>query len=279
MSPGYAKKLGLQIRKTDVRVQKIDRSTLDIFGMVITSFQDQDKLGRARFFQEIFLVTNNSMKAVFWILFLTFSKVDVDFVDRKLSWKTYTAAYALSMTKRVQIINRKKFVKVALDSSKEVFVVYVAFITSEMAIHVARQVQIAFFKAEEAPISILVKYLDFNNVFSKKFAGVLPKHTKIKTHAIDLKEGKQPSYGFIYSLAPIEIKTLKTYIETNLANGFIHPFKSPAHFSILFDQKFNGNLRLCVNYQGLHNLTIKNWYPFPLIGKSRDWVGRAKRFI
>ena len=97
-------------------------------------------------------------------------------------------------------------------------------------------------------------------------------------HAIELKESKQPPFEPIYSLGPIELETLKTYIEINLANGFIRPFKSPARASILFNRKPDGSLRLCVDYQGLNNLTIKNRYPLPLIGESLDQLGRAKQF-
>ena len=97
-------------------------------------------------------------------------------------------------------------------------------------------------------------------------------------HAIELEEGKQPLFGPIYSLGPVELEILKTYIETNLANGFIRPSKSSAGAPILFDRKPDGSLRLCVDYRGLNNLTIKNQYPLPLIGKSLDWLGRAKQF-
>ena len=38
MSPAYAKRLSLKIRKTNVRAQKIDDSVLETFGMVITDF-------------------------------------------------------------------------------------------------------------------------------------------------------------------------------------------------------------------------------------------------
>ena len=107
---------------------------------------------------------------------------------------------------------------------------------------------------------------------------MLPEHTEINTHAIELEEGKQPPYRPIYSLGPVELETLKTYIETNLANGFIRFSKSLAGAPILFDQKPDGSLRLCVDYRGLNNLTIKNRYPLPLIGESLDWLGRAKRF-
>ena len=68
------------------------------------------------------------------------------------------------------------------------------------------------------------------------------------------------------------------YIETNLKNGFIKPSKSPARAPILFDKKPDGSLRLCVDYQGLNNLTIKNRYPLPLVGESLDRLGRARRF-
>ena len=75
----------------------------------------------------------------------------------------------------------------------------------------------------------------------------------------------------------MELETLKTYIETNLANGFIRPSKSPTGAPILFDRKSDGSLRLCVDYRDLNNLTIKNRYPLPLIGESLDRLGRAKR--
>ena len=67
-------------------------------------------------------------------------------------------------------------------------------------------------------------------------------------HDIELKEGKQPLFGPIYSLGPVELETLKTYIETNLTNGFIRPSKSPAGAPILFDWKLNRSFRLCVDY-------------------------------
>ena len=54
MTPGYASKLGLKVRPTDGGAQKIDDSTLETFGMVLASFQVEDKLGRAQFFQETF---------------------------------------------------------------------------------------------------------------------------------------------------------------------------------------------------------------------------------
>ncbi len=107
----------------------------------------------------------------------------------------------------------------------------------------------------------------------------LPKNTSLNEHAIKLVEEKQPPYGPIYALSPVELETLKTYIETYLKTGFIRPFKSSTSAPIFFDKKPDGSLRLCVDYQGLNNLIIKNWYPLLLIGEALDRLGRAKRFI
>ncbi len=67
-------------------------------------------------------------------------------------------------------------------------------------------------------------------------------------HAIELIDGKQPSYGPIYALSPVKLETLKTYIEIHLKIGFIWPSKSLARVSIFFDKKPDSNFYLCINY-------------------------------
>ena len=104
----------------------------------------------------------------------------------------------------------------------------------------------------------------------------LPEHTKINDHRINLLNNKQPPYSLIYSLGPVKQKTLKTYIKANLASGFIKSSKSPADAPILFVRKKNSSLPLCIDYQGLNNLIIKNRYPLLLIGKLLTCLGRAK---
>lgn len=77
-----------------------------------------------------------------------------------------------------------------MDPNKEVFVMQIATITSGMTIHPEYKAQIALLKAEGAFISILAKYLDFDNVFSEELAAVLPEYTEINTYTIDLEEVK-----------------------------------------------------------------------------------------
>ena len=139
--------------------------------------------------------------------------------------------------------------------------------------HSKKQAQVGALLFDEALTEIPAEYSDYSNVFSTENAAKLPKNTRMNKHAIKLEEDKQPPFESIYSLGLVELETLKTYIKTNLANSFIQTFKSPAGAPILFNKKLDGNFCLCIGYQSLNNITLKNQYPLPLIGKSLDWLG------
>ena len=117
MTPGYVSKLGLKVRPTDVGAQKNDGSTIETFGMVLASFQVEDKLGRTCYFQKTLLLADISMVVVLGMPFLTLSNADIQFAEKELIWRSYTAAEALPTTKRVEIINKKEFAKAALDEN------------------------------------------------------------------------------------------------------------------------------------------------------------------
>ena len=167
----------------------------------------------------------------------------------------------------------------------ETFVMYVAIREQEeIPVHAERQdqiqdkAQVGALLFDEAPTKVSVKYSDYSNVFSAENAVELPENTGINEYAIKLEESKQASFGPIYSLGPVELETLKTYIKINLANGFIQPSKFPVRAPILCDRKLNRSLRLCMDYRSLNNITIKNRYPLLLIGESLNWLGRARPF-
>ena len=77
MTSAYAAYLGLKVRVTNVGAQKIDRSLLAIYGIVIATFQVIDKLDCSRFFQKTFLLADISMEVVLGILFLTLNCSDI----------------------------------------------------------------------------------------------------------------------------------------------------------------------------------------------------------
>ena len=174
-----------------------------------------------------------------------------------------------------------------LDPEYKIFVIHVASLSAaffsstplDANIHPFCRPQIASLIVEEVFTKISDEYIDFADIFSLDLAFKLFKHPRINNHAIKLVDGQQPPYRSIYNLRPIELETLKAYIETNLANEFIKPSKFLANSPIFFNRKSDGFLCFCVNYRGLNNLTIKNRYLLPLIEKLLDRLRRAKQFI
>ena len=143
ITSAYANRLELKTRKTNVGAQKIDGSTLEIFGMVIADFQVEDKGERPRFFQETFLVADTKFQMVLGMLFLKISNADVAFGKETLMWKSYTANEALPTTEQIQLVDLMEFVIAALDVDSETFVVYVAIRErEEMAMDPAKKAQI-----------------------------------------------------------------------------------------------------------------------------------------
>lgn len=62
-------------------------------------------------------------------------------------------------------------------------------------------------------------------------------HIGMNNYVIQLEEGKSLCYGLNYRLRPIDLKTLKIYIEAHLKTEFIRLSKSPVRVPILFHQK------------------------------------------
>ena len=117
----------------------------------------------------------------------------------------------------------------------------------------------------------------FKDVFTPEHVSNLPPHREVD-HTIDVQPGIEPPYGPIYPLALAELKVLHEYLEDSLSKGFIRESTSLAGSPILFVPKKDGTLRLCVDYRGLNNITIKNHYPLLLITEIMDRVNGAKVF-
>ena len=122
---------------------------------------------------------------------------------------------------------------------------------------------------------ILKEYHEFLPLFDKVIAERLPPHRPYD-HKITLQEGFTPPFGPIYSLSRQELQVLKEWIEKNLSKGFIRSSSSPCGAPVLFTPKPNGSLRLCVDYRGLNEGTIKNRYPLPLIQETLLRLSKAR---
>src|SRR5437762_7505724 len=122
------------------------------------------------------------------------------------------------------------------------------------------------------------EYHEFVEVFSKKQSDKLPEHRPYD-HRIPLEEGAVPPWAqSIYHLTPEELDVLRKYIDDNLGKRFLRTSHSPCAAPVLFVKKADGTLRLCVDYYGLNQLTIKSRYPLPLIGELLDRLSKAKYF-
>jgi hypothetical protein len=64
---------------------------------------------------------------------------------------------------------------------------------------------------------------------------------------------------------PQELEELKRQLADMLSKGFIHPSASPWGLPVLFVDKRDGTIRLCVDYRKLNEVTIKNKYLLPKI--------------
>ena len=131
-------------------------------------------------------------------------------------------------------------------------------------------------KGSHVPSDIPGKYSKWKPLFQEEEnSNALPKHQPWD-HEIRLEPGKQPTFGPIYALSEKELKTLREYLDENLARGFIRKSESPIGYLILFAPKKDGSLRLCVNYRKINDITIKNRYLLPNIEELQDRLSKAK---
>ncbi len=103
------------------------RSPLKTYNIVLTRFSIQDSQRNVWFFEETFLLANTSMEVVLKILFFSLSNADIEFAEeKKLTWRFYTVIKALlPTTSRVELIDKKEFIKAALDKNSKTFVMHV----------------------------------------------------------------------------------------------------------------------------------------------------------
>ena len=106
-------------------------------------------------------------------------------------------------------------------------------------------------------VILLKKYLNFSNLFDKTQADILLPHNQHNL-AIELKTDKQLSFGLIYDFSIFELDMLCKYINEMLAKRFITSSKSFLGTFILFTNKKNRGLHLCINYRNLNAITKKN---------------------
>jgi len=109
---------------------------------------------------------------------------------------------------------------------------------------------------------------DFPDVFLNDLPRLLPPWEV--EFSIELMPGTQPISKAPYRMSPNKLKELKVQIQDLIEKGFIRPSVWPWGASILFVRKKNGSMQLCIDYQQLNQVTLKNKYPFPRVDDLLD---------
>lgn len=85
-----------------------------------------------------------------------------------------------------------------------------------------------------------------------------------------------------YMMSASKLSELKKPVEDLLEKNFVRTSFSPWGASVLLVKKKDGNMRLCVDYQQLNKVIIKNKYPLMRIDDLMDQLVGAcvfSRFI
>jgi hypothetical protein len=113
-------------------------------------------------------------------------------------------------------------------------------------------------------------------VFPNNLPGMPPE--RAIEFKIELQPGTAPIAKAPYKMAPMEMKELKIQLQGLLDKGYIHSSTSPWGCSALYVEKKDKELCLCVDYQPLNAVTIKNKYPLSRIDILFDQLARAQVF-
>lgn len=141
------------------------------------------------------------------------------------------------------------------------------------------QVQVLYCKKTEgrSEIEIPPEYADFKGLFEKESdEDALPKHQPWD-HEIKIQEGKQPKKEPLRPMSAEKAEYIRKYVDDGLRKGHIRESDSPAGYPLHIVPKGN-DYRVCVDYRGLNEITVKNSYPLPLIHELQDRLQGAQWF-
>jgi hypothetical protein len=103
----------------------------------------------------------------------------------------------------------------------------------------------------------------------------VPLHYQVK-HPIDLTPGAPLPNGPVYRRSLLDNEEIKWQIQEILHKGHIHPILLPCGSPIMLEQKKDGTWRLCIDYQALTKITVRNRYPIPRIDNLLDQLMGGK---
>ncbi|XP_013583299.1 PREDICTED: uncharacterized protein LOC106292241 [Brassica oleracea var. oleracea] len=135
--------------------------------------------------------------------------------------------------------------------------------------------QIVFYGISPSKYVSLVAALGVEDLLKDGEAYLLPP-PRSNHFTINLEPGAKPIAKAPYRMAPAELAELKKQLEDLMEKGFIRPSFSPWGAPVLFVKKKDGSMRLCIDYRGINNITIKDKYSLPRIYELLDQLRGAR---
>ena len=118
---------------------------------------------------------------------------------------------------------------------------------------------------------------NFPQLFPDELPHELPPNDRLH-HPIDLTPAHKIPPRKLYRQSEDELKETKRQIYEYLDAGHIRPSSSAFGAPVLLVKKKDGSMRMCIDYRGLNDITIKNNFPLPRIDDLHDRLGKARYF-
>ena len=117
----------------------------------------------------------------------------------------------------------------------------------------------------------------FPTLFPTELPRELPPTDRLQ-HPIDLVPNHKIPPRKLYRQSEDELKETKRQIYEYLDAGHVRPSSSSFGAPVLLVKKKDGSMRMCIDYRGLNDITVKNNFPIPRIDDLHDRLGKAKYF-
>ena len=120
-------------------------------------------------------------------------------------------------------------------------------------------------------------FAEFPDVITNTMPADLPPK-RATNEVIPTTSNQDPVYRPAFRLSPREKEELHRQVIELVSTGRVRPSTSPYGAPVLFVQKKDGSLRMCVDFRGLNKVTIRNRYPLPRIDDLLDALGDSNVF-
>ena len=117
----------------------------------------------------------------------------------------------------------------------------------------------------------------FPQLFPDELSRQLPPSDRIQ-HPIDLTIGHKIPPRKLYRQSADKLAETKPQIHEYFQTGYIRPSNGSFSAPVLLVKKKDSSIRMCIDYHGLNDITIKNNFPLPRIDDLHDRLGNARYF-